>query len=381
MHMPEKKYTIGCVTSSISYYGGWDTLSKGIIGAVAKWHNVIVLTSKSAHNDDVSYPIHKVLPEKYITYSIWNQICIFFACVKYFKECDAIHTFIEPFTPGAALAAKVLKKPLFITIAAAYAIIPKGNKPRQIVKRAMMKFMYGQAVLIATGSNQNIELIEEVMSLKGKWKFIPFGVDPEKYQSTKTYPPAPYPFLFTVGAVKPRKGALFVIRALGLLKDEFPHLRYKIGGTIDEQVPYVKELRSAVKELKLEDRVEFLGRISDETLVELYATCTAFVLAVQTQKDGGREGFPMVFYEAHSLGAPVVSTYGFGSEYVIKNGHNGFIVEQGSVEAVADAIRKIVGDPKLRAEMSGHALEEAHKHSWDEITKYYLQAYADNIKE
>lgn len=378
--MHDRKLTIGCVTSSISYYGGWDTLSKGIINAVAKKHDVIVLTSKSGHNDEVTYPIHAVLPKKYITYSIWNQIAVFFQCLKYFRKCDAIHTFIEPFTPGAALAAKVLRKPLFITIAAAYAIIPTGNRPRQILKRAMMKFMYNQAMFIATGSHQNIELIEEVMSLKNKWKFVPFGVDPEKYKKTQSYEPSPYPFLFTVGAVKPRKGALFVIQALGLLKEEFPTLRYKIGGTIDEEVPYVKELRAAVKELGLEDRVEFLGRISDEKLIELYATCTAFVLAVQTQKDGGREGFPMVFYEAHSLGAPVISTYGFGSEYVIKNGHNGFIVEQGSVEAVADAIRKIVRDPKLRSEMSVHALLEAQKHPWDEITKHYLQAYEDNIK-
>lgn len=376
----EEKFTIGCVTSSISYYGGWDTLSKGIIGAVAKKHNVIVLTAKSAHNDPVSYPIYAVLPERYIKYNIWNQIRVFLACLKYLRTCDAIHTFIEPFTPGAALAAKVMGKPLFITIAAAYAIIPKGNKPRHIIKRAMMKFMYNQAVFIATGSHQNIELIEEVMSLGNKWKFVPFGVDPEKYAQTKTYAPSPYPFLLTVGAVKPRKGALYTIRALALLKDEFPNLRYKIGGTIDEQVPYVKELRKAVKDLGVEDRVEFLGRVSDEDLLELYATCTAFVLAVQNQTDGGREGFPMVFYEAHSLGAPVISTFGFGSEYVIKDGYNGFIVEQGSVEAVAGAIRKIVSNGALRSEMSAHALEEAHKHSWDEITKHYLQAYQDTIK-
>ena len=133
--MQMKNHTIGCVTSSISYYGGWDTLSKGIIGAVAKKHKVIVLTASDAHNDPVSYEIHRVLPKKYITYSIWNQFRVFIMSLVYFRTCDAIHTFIEPLTPGAALAAKVLRKPLFITIAGTYCVIPKGNKPRQIVKR------------------------------------------------------------------------------------------------------------------------------------------------------------------------------------------------------------------------------------------------------
>jgi len=374
-----KCYTIGCVTSSVSYHGGWDTLSKGIIGAIAKHHNVVTLTAEDAENDDVPYTVHKVLPKKYITYSLWNQILVFFASLKYFKECDAIHTFVEPYTPGAALAAKVLGKPLFITIAATYAIIPKGNKPRQILKRIMMKFMYQQAVFIATGSYQNIELIEEVISLQNKWKFVPFGVDPEKYRILKTYSPPLHPFLFSVGAIKPRKGMLYVVRALALLRDEFPTLTYKVGGTVREEAPYVQELRQEIEKYGLDDRVEFLGRISDEILLELYATCTVFVLPAQTV-DGSREGFPMVFYEAHSMGAPVISTYGFGSEYVIKNGHNGFLIKQGDAAELAEAIRKIVSNPELRTLMSQNAREEAKKHSWDDIAKHYLQAYQDNIK-
>jgi glycosyltransferase involved in cell wall biosynthesis len=83
----------------------------------------------------------------------------------------------------------------------------------------------------------------------------------------------------------------------------------------------------------------------------------------------------MVFYEAHSLGAPVVSTYGFGSEYVIKNGHNGFLVPQDNHVEVADAIRKIVSNPTLRENMSKNGREEARKHSWDDIGVHYLAAY------
>lgn len=378
--MAEKKYTIGCVTSSISYHGGWDTLCKGIVTAVSKHHDVVVLAASDAQNDSVPYRICNVLPSKYITYSIFNQIKVFFWCVWYFRRCDVIHSFIEPYTPGAALAAKVLRKPLVITIAATYAIIPKGNSLRQIVKRWMMKFMYREASCIATGSTQNIDLIEEVMSLENKWRFIPFGVDPLRYKNDKVYEAPHNPFLFTVGAVKPRKGALYTIRALALLKDEFPLLQYKIGGSYNETLPYTQELKSEIVKYGLEDRVELLGRVDDEKLMELYSTCTAFVLAAQTV-DGSREGFPMVFYEAHSFGVPVISTYGFGSEYVIKNGFNGFLVKQDDHVELADAVRKILSDDTLRKHMSENAKEEARKHSWDDIVKHYLQVYDEALRK
>ncbi len=377
--MENKRLKIGCVTSSISYYGGWDTLSKGIIGAVAKKHDVIVLTAKGYKNDPVSYPTYSVLPHKYVSFGLGNQIRVFLNCMRYFRNCDAVHAFIEPFTPGAALASKMLGIPLFITLAGTYCVIPKNGGLRGFVKRAMMKFMYRQARFIATGSYKNIELIEEVMSLGNKWQFVPFGVDPEKFRITKTYEPSPYPFLFTVGEVKERKGADYVIKALAILKDEFPTLRYKIAGNDKTKPQFVEGLKKLIAEKGLEGRVEFLGRVSEDDLSRYYSTCTAFVLAAQTI-EGAFEGFPMVFYESHSYGAPLIATEGYGSEYVIKDGYNGFLVPQDNVEELAVAIRKIVGNPALRGEMSKNAIAEAKKHSWDAIGTHYLDAYSKLIK-
>lgn len=375
----EKRLKIGCVTSSISYYGGWNTLSKGIIGAVSKKHEVIALTARGYENDPVPYSTHSVLPHNYISFGLANQARVFLNCIKYFKGCDAIHTFIEPFTPGAALASKLLGIPLFITLAGTYCVIPKKGGIRGFVKRVIMKFMYKQAVFIATGSFKNIKLIEEVMTLGNRWKFVPFGVDPEKFKITKKYEPSPYPFLFTVGEVKERKGANYVIKALAILKDEFPTLRYKIAGNDKTKPFFVESLKKLIVEKGLEGRVEFLGRVSDDDLLRYYSTCTAFILAAQTI-NGAFEGFPMVFYESHSYGAPLISTKGFGSEYVIKDGYNGFLVPQDNIDELVAAIRKIVGNPALRDEMSKHAISEAKKHSWDAIGVYYLDAYSRLIK-
>ncbi len=372
--MSNRRLRIGCVTSSVSYHGGWDTLSKGIIGAVAKVHDVIVLTARHQQNDSVTYPIYAVLPRYYARYGLGNQIRIFLQCMKYFRTCDVIHVFVEPLAPGAALASKILGIPLVITLAGTYSIIPVRGGVRGFLKRLIMKGMYTRASFIATGSHRNIELIEKVLPLGTKWGFIPFGVDPEKFSMARPFEPSPFPFLLTVGAVKERKGADYVIRALAILKDEFPSLRYFIAGDDTAKPGFVGYLKKLISEGGLQGRVEFLGRTSDEDLLRYYGTCVAFVLAAQTV-GGAFEGFPMVFYEAHSYGAPIITTKGFGSEYVVKNGYNGFLVPQGSVEELADAIRQIVVNPGLRNEMSQHAVLEAKKHSWDAVSVGYLHAY------
>jgi glycosyltransferase involved in cell wall biosynthesis len=88
----------------------------------------------------------------------------------------------------------------------------------------------------------------------------------------------------------------------------------------------------------------------------------------------------MVFYEAQACGAPLISTKGFGSEYAIKDGYNGFLTEQNDVEGTAAAIRKIMGNPGLHAEMLQHSLGEAEKHTWDNIAILLMKMYNDGLR-
>lgn len=371
---------IGYITSSISYQGGWDTLSKGIVTAISKHHDVKVLTARGTVSDVASYPVLSVLPKKYISFGLMNQLRVFFYCIKHFRDRDALHVLIEPFGPGAALASFFLRLPFFITLAGTYSAIPRGGGLRGLIKRSLMKFMYKKAVYIATGSNRNIELIEEVMSLGNKWKFVPFGVDLEKFKNLKSFEKNADPFILTVGAVKERKGADFVVKALSVLKDEFPNLKYKIAGDDKAKPLFVKRLKELIQDKGLVNRVELLGRVEEEKLLEYYSECVAFVLAAQTI-GGAFEGFPMVFYEAQALGAPVISTYGFGSEYVIKDGYNGFLVPQGDYLKLAAAIKKILVNSDLREELSRNSRKEAEKHSWDDVSIHYLDAYKKFIRK
>jgi glycosyltransferase involved in cell wall biosynthesis len=237
-----------------------------------------------------------------------------------------------------------------------------------------MVFMYRRASFIATGSRQNIELIEREVSLAGKWEFVPFGVDLEKFTPRDGVSAPEHPFLLTVGSLKPRKGADYVIRALALIKDDVPDLHYYIVGSFDERNGFICQLQQLATENGLQERVHLLGRVSDEALRDMYQTCAVFVLAAQTV-GGSFEGFPMVYYESQALGAPVIGTSGYGSDYIIHDGENGFLIPQENVTRLADAIRRIATDGVLRERMSVRARQEARRHSWSVIAKHYLVAY------
>jgi len=366
-----KKIKIGFITTSLSSADGWASCSRGVIPAIAETHDVVVLTRKDAVNGRFSFPVHTVLPNT-VRYHFSTQLGVFFPAWKHLRGCDVIHVMMEPYAPGAALASRLLGAKFYITVAGTYAVPPSGMNPRAFVKRQMMKFMYKTSASLASGSQRTVDMAQAVFG-PIPWHFIPNGVDPTRYYRLNNTPKPEHPFIFTVGEVKPRKGADVTIQALAKIKDRFPDLEYKlVGGT--GKSAFVAQLKEMIRDNGLEARVSFLGRVSDEELLCLYNQCSAFVLAAQT-RDGSFEGFPMVFYEAQAGGAPIVSTYGFGSEYVVKNGYNGYLVPENSVDALADAIGKIVGNQDLQKTMSENSIIEAKKHTWHDTAQKYINMY------
>lgn len=362
---------IGYLTTSLSCDAGWERYSRSLAESVSKYADVRVLTQFDATNETKILKVYPKLP--HWNYEFLTQLSVFFNTLKYFKGCEVIHSLIEPFSPGAALASKLLGAKFIMTLHGTYAIAPE----KLSLERIFLKFAYQIAALTTTGS-----AFTEIKARRrvkfGECRFIPNGVDPKEFYRLPDAKDENY--ILTVGWLKARKGMDIFIKAFNKIKNEFPELKCKLaGGAGDEN--FFEYLKSLVKENKLEDRIEFLGRVSDEKLLRLYNNCSAFVFPARDINENF-EGFPMVFFEANACGAPVITTKGFGSEYAVRNDYNGLLVEPESIESVAEAIKKILSDSDYHSELRKNALETAQNHTWNKIAqKYLLPMYNDSLKK
>jgi glycosyltransferase involved in cell wall biosynthesis len=84
-----------------------------------------------------------------------------------------------------------------------------------------------------------------------------------------------------------------------------------------------------------------------EDVAPFFAAFDVFVLP------SGNEGTPVTAIEALAGGCPVVATRVGGVPDVVTDGEDGFLVEPGDVEGLAERLALLANDPALRAAMGG----------------------------
>lgn len=133
--------------------------------------------------------------------------------------------------------------------------------------------------------------------------------------------------LLGIGRLDYIKGFDLLIQALALLRDHNFHLTILGGG--DEERP----LQGLAKNLGVEDQVTFAGFQPNP-----YAYMQQADLLVLTSR---YEGFPNVVIEANACGLPVVAFNCPGGVHeIISENLNGWLVENGDVEQLAESIRR-----------------------------------------
>jgi phosphatidyl-myo-inositol dimannoside synthase len=149
--------------------------------------------------------------------------------------------------------------------------------------------------------------------------------------------------VLTVGRLVERKGQDTVLRALPSVAREVPNVVYLVVGS----GPYEERLRSLARELAVEDRVIFCGRVPESELAAYYHVCDAFAMISRELPDD-TEGFGIVFMEAAACGKPALGGRSGGVPDAIVDGKTGLLVEPTAVDQVAAAIVRLAQDPALR---------------------------------
>lgn len=152
--------------------------------------------------------------------------------------------------------------------------------------------------------------------------------------------------VLSVGRLQRRKGHDVAIRAISLLRQELPGIRYIIAGEGEER----RHLEALVTECGLEGVVTFAGVVPDDEMPQLYAACDIFLLP-NRQDDRDIEGFGIVFLEAAATGKPSIGGNSGGVPEAVVDGVTGLLVDGTDAAAVAEAIRRLAISADERTRM------------------------------
>jgi glycosyltransferase involved in cell wall biosynthesis len=145
-----------------------------------------------------------------------------------------------------------------------------------------------------------------------------------------------------VGRLAPWKGQREFLEAARLVATEWPEARFLVVGDVAFDGPsYRDALRRLVRRLGLEDRVIFTGWRRDVPVV----LAAADVLVHSSVLP---EPFGLVIVEAMAMERPVVASRLGGPGEIVRDGHEGVLVDPRHPEEIAEALLRLAADPALR---------------------------------
>jgi glycosyltransferase involved in cell wall biosynthesis len=224
---------------------------------------------------------------------------------------------------------------------------------RQSLTRPFIARAIGRADGIISVSE---DLKREAIGLGGSAETIhvvPTGVDTKRFKPmdkkairAKLSIPDGFIWMFS-GSLFKLKRVEWIIRLCARLNSDF-----KFNVLIVGDGPERQSLQNLAKTLGI-DNIIFKGLITREDMPEYMAAADVLLLFSET------EGLPNCIQEAMAVGMPVVATRVGGMPDIIKDGYNGYLVENES--EAETALRQLMSSPVLAAQMGSNALSFARQ--------------------
>lgn len=169
--------------------------------------------------------------------------------------------------------------------------------------------------------------------------------------------------IFLSQAGYPIKGLHQVIKAISILKKEYPRLKIRLGGgniikkksIIDKlkRTGYGKYIAALIRKHGLEKDIVFLGSLSEEKMIIEYQMANVFICPSNI------ENSPNSLGEAQLIGVPVIASYVGGTPDMIEDHKTGLLYRFEEVEMLAENIRQVFNSSSFAFELSEGAIEAA----------------------
>lgn len=256
------------------------------------------------------------------------------------EKPDIVHSHLFFATRFAALLAKFTGVSKVIETAHIREAWRKGIKKVYAIDRFFYRFV---DKVIAVSDAVKTYLIKDKKLSKEKTELIRNGVDLEKFKPNLKIRNNGKFKIGVIGRLEPQKGHRYFLEAVKMLDGDSKDVKFLIIG----EGGLRKDLEQRCKELKIEDRVEFLGFRKD--IVSVLRELDLIVLPSLY------EGLPLVALEAGAVGKPTIVTNVDGSPEVIINNKTGLVISSKDSQSLKEAIEKMISSEKLVAEFGKNA--------------------------
>jgi len=171
------------------------------------------------------------------------------------------------------------------------------------------------------------------------------GIDLNKFIREEDTKHDSFTFL-QISSLNKKKGHEYTLKAFSKFLSLQKSKKYKLVLTGDGERKV--QLAYLVKELGIENYIEFVGFVSHEKAKVLLQNADVFVHHSITPENGNEEGIPNALIEAMAMELPVLSTYHAGISELVNDGINGYLVEEKDIESYASRMADIISWKKLK---------------------------------
>lgn len=212
------------------------------------------------------------------------------------------------------------------------------------IQKSIIKHNFRKADYIFSNS---VDMAREANLYTKKKVYVTFfGVDMERFHPMEVEKDEYYR-IGIIKSLEKKYGITYLISAFKDILEMYDgdvrgrKLKLVIGGSGKDE----ENLKAQVKDLGIEDSVEFLGRVQPEDICKEF---NSFEFSVFPSL---REGFGVAAIESEACETPVIITDVGGHKESIETGKSGLVVSPASVEELVLAMSMLIDDEDKRAEM------------------------------
>jgi teichuronic acid biosynthesis glycosyltransferase TuaC len=249
-----------------------------------------------------------------------------------------------PCGQAAMLLAKDLSIPFVVTVHGLDAFSTR-QVPGWFGRRcsAVSDHVYAAAARVVCISEHVARRVRERIGDRARISVVYNGVDSSLF-TPPTGSAVANEVILSVGNLIPIKGHDLLLRSVAAIAPGHPHMQCRMIGDGPERA----RLQQLARELRIEDRVHFLGRRPRSEVAAAMRDCTLFALP------SWYEGLGCVYLEAMSAERPAIACRGQGIEEVIRHGENGWLVQPKNLDDLTAALRTLLSDQPLRKKLGGN---------------------------